>query len=118
MKTTKIFQVPLHLLAVLIFFSSSSSKVQAQLDDANKAHGGIETFRQFGTLEYDLKGFPGPKTALDDHQLFDLYSRRVLVTSNTYKIGFDGEQVWITAPEDLGMPARFYAFTWQKSPTG
>ena len=111
MKTTKSFQVPLHLLAALIFFSISSLKVQAQLDDANKAHGGIETFRQFGTLEYDLKNFPGPKAALNDHQLFDLYSRRVLVTSNTYKIGFDGEQVWITAPEALGMPARFYAFT-------
>lgn len=107
MKRTKIFQVTLHLLAVHIFFSVTSSNLQAQLDVAIKAHGGIETFRQFGTLEYDLKDFPGPKAALSDHQLFDLYSRRTLITSNTYKIGFDGEQVWITDPEALGMPARF-----------
>ena len=111
MKRTKIFQVTLHLLAVLIFFCIASSNLQAQLDEALKAHGGVEAFRQFGTLQYDLKGVPfGPKAPLNDRQLFDLYSRRVLVTSNTYKIGFDGEQVWITDPEALGIPARFYAF--------
>ena len=44
-------------------------------------------------------------------QLFDLCSRRALITSNTYKIGFDGEQVWITEPQALAIPARFYAFT-------
>jgi len=111
MKRTKIFQVTLHLLTVLIFFSISSSNLQAQLHEALKAHGGIETFRQFGTLEYDLKDFPGPKAALNDHQLFDLYSRRALISSDSYRIGFDGEQVWITDPEALGMPARFYAFS-------
>ena len=111
MKRTKIFQVTLHSLAVLIFFSVSSSNLQAQLEEAIKAHGGIDTFNQFGTLEYDLKDFPGPKAALSDHQLFDLYSRHTLITSDTYKIGFDGEHVWITDPEALGMPARFYAAT-------
>ena len=111
MKRTKIFQVTLHLLAVLVFFCIASSNLQAQLDEALKAHGGVEAFRQFGTLQYDLKGLPfGPKAPLNDRQLFDLYSRRALITSSTYKIGSDGEHVWITDPEALGMPARFYAF--------
>ena len=35
----------------------------------------------------------------------------MLVTSNTYKIGFDGEHVWLTGSEALSMPARFYVFT-------
>ncbi len=56
MKRTKIFQVTLHLLAVLVFFCIASSNLQAQLDEALKAHGGVEAFRQFGTLQYDLKG--------------------------------------------------------------
>lgn len=111
MKRTTIFQVTLQLCIVLIFFCIASSDLQAQLDEAIKAHGGGDTFSQFGTLEYDLIGFPGPKAALSDHQLFDLNSRRTLITSNAYKIGFDGEHVWITDPEALGMPARFYAFT-------
>jgi len=37
MKRTKIFQVTLHLLAVHIFFSVTSSNLQAQLDVAIKA---------------------------------------------------------------------------------
>ena len=112
MKRTQVFQATPHLFAVLIFFLFSSSDLQAQIEEAIKAHGGIDTFRQFGTLQYTLKDFPfGPKAPLNDNQLFDLYSRRALITSNAYKIGFDGEQVWITDPEALGMPARFYAST-------
>lgn len=111
MKRKRTFKATLHLLAVLIFLSISNSNLQAQLDKALNAHGGIETLRQYGTLEYGLKDFPGPKAPLSDHQLFDLRSRRALITSSTYKIGFDGEQVWITSPKALGMPARFYAFT-------
>ena len=112
MKRTKIFQVTLHFLTAFMFFLIGSSNLQAQLHEAIKAHGGVEAFRQFGTLQYDLKGFPfGPKAPLNDRQLFDLYSRRALITSSTYKIGSDGEHVWITDPEALGMPARFYAFT-------
>ncbi len=112
MKRTKIFHVTSHLLAVLVFFCIASSNLQAQLDEALKAHGGVEAFRQFGTLQYDLKGFPfGPKAPLNDRQLFDLYSRRALITSETYRIGFDGHQVWINDPDALAIPARFYAFT-------
>ena len=110
MKKTKIFIGILAVLAVIFIISSSSSTTR--FNEILKAHGGIETFRQFGTLEYDLKDFPfGPKAPLNDHQLFNLYSRRALVTSNTYKIGFDGEQVWITDPEAIAIPARFYIFT-------
>ncbi|MCK5710433.1 MAG: hypothetical protein KAI07_07825 [Deltaproteobacteria bacterium] len=49
---------------------------------------------------------------LKDHQLIDLHSRNVLITGDTYKLGFDGQEAWI-APNmaALGLPPRFYSST-------
>lgn len=85
----------------------------AQLDDAYNAHGGLETFKEYSVVEYDLKDLPfSPVGVLNDHQLIDLNSRHILITSDTYKIGFDGTEAWITPnTEALGIPPRFYSST-------
>ncbi|MDN5203216.1 DUF6503 family protein [Fulvivirgaceae bacterium BMA10] len=72
---------------------------------ALKAHGGFETWQKYKTLEYDLVKKDG-----GDHQMIDLQDRRVLLNNDTYKIGFDGNEVWISPnKEALGrMSARFY----------
>jgi hypothetical protein len=36
----------------------------AQLDKPLKAHGGLGKFREFGTVEYDLRNWPFGKNAL------------------------------------------------------
>ena len=75
-----------------------------------EAHGGLDTWRRFGTLAYDLQ-----RGDWTDHQLIDLRSRRVLITSEAYAIGFDGEDVWITPGKEAlnyGAPPRFYSGTY------
>ncbi len=69
------------------------------------AHGGLELWRSFGSLSYDIV-----KKDKVEHQLIDLHSRKVLITSDKYKIGFDGETAWISPNKDAmgGGSARFY----------
>lgn len=90
-----------------------SSNVFAQLEDALKAHGGIELFRQYGSVEYDLRNWPlGESGFVNDHHLIDLKSRKILITGDRYKVGFDGKDVW-ALPGDAKLPGppRFYVST-------
>ena len=96
----------------LLFLIPITLSSNAQLDESYKAHGGLENFKGYGTLEYDqqmkLKGIIN----LSDNQQFDLQSRKALITSDSYKVGFDGNEAWITPNmEALGIPPRFYALT-------
>jgi hypothetical protein len=94
----------------LLFFCNNSF---AQLDQALQAHGGLEQFRQFGTVEFDARNCPfGKNGNVNDHHLVDLKSRQILITGPDYKLGFDGKDVWYV-PKDLplGAPARFYIST-------
>lgn len=101
------------LYFVLLFvLSIASAGAQETLDKCLQAHGGIEKFRTYGTLEYDLIGWPSKNGKLNDRQLFDLRSRYGLITSEGYKIGFNGKEVWITPDiEALGKYPRFYLST-------
>ncbi|MEL6720610.1 MAG: DUF6503 family protein, partial [Bacteroidota bacterium] len=72
-----------------------------------EAHGGIDRWQEMQTLEYDLM-----KDSITEHQLIDLKSRKVLLSTNpaTYTLGFDGQEVWVS-PEKAAFPgnsARFY----------
>lgn len=98
-------------LAILAMFVSPLSS-NAQLEESYSAHGGLETFRDYGTLEYDQSMEIIGAFKLTDHQLIDLNSRKVLITNDRYKIGYDGNEVWITPNmEALGIPPRFYSST-------
>ncbi len=96
----------------LLFVGQFTLLSNAQLDESYKAYGGLEAFKEYATLKYDhlmeLKGIVN----VSDNQLFDLQSRKALITSDNYKLGFDGNEAWI-APnmEALGIPPRFYALT-------
>lgn len=99
------------MVCALFLFSSRTSI--AQLDEGLKAHGTIEQFRQFGTLEFDARNWPfGKNGLLNDHHLIDLKSRKILITSKDYKLGFDGKDVWVTPKNPpLATPPRFYVST-------
>jgi len=103
----------LEVILTIILVTQFSVLSHAQLEESYDAHGGIETFSQFGMVEYEMKDLPfSPVGVLNDHQLIDLNSRKVLITSDTYKLGFDGNEVWITPDmAALGIPPRFYAST-------
>ena len=76
----------------------------AILDEAFAAHGGIEKWQSFETLEYDVPKEDGP-----EHHVIDLKNRKVLISSNEFKIGYDGNEVWVTPDSAaFGGNARFY----------
>lgn len=95
----------------VIFFGADpvhaqSSTLQRTLD----AHGGLETWASFGTVEYDFSLRIGDATR-DDHHLFDLDRRRVRVDQTDYTVGITDSLAW-AAPsmEAYGYtaPPRFY----------
>ncbi|MEM9833610.1 MAG: DUF6503 family protein [Bacteroidota bacterium] len=78
----------------------------AVLQQALEAHGGLDRWKSFGKLEYDL--YRGED--LVDHQLIALNTRKVLLNNEQYTIGFDGQQVWVSPDTSAysGPSARFY----------
>ena len=99
------------LSVLLITFLYTSEVTAGELEESTRAHGGIEKFRGYGTLEYDFI-WSTKMGEFKDHQLIDLKTRRVLITSDKYTVGFDGREAWI-APDagDMPLPARFYSST-------
>ena len=79
--------------------SSSETPVQAVvstteqdvLDKSIEAHGGLDTWRSFGSLSYTLQ-----KRERTEEHVIDLHTRKTLLSTETYQIGYDGTDVWIT----------------------
>ena len=61
------------------------------LDKGIEAHGGLEKWSSFGALEYTVA-----RGERSEHHLIDLHSRKTLQTGDSFQIGYDGTQVWIT----------------------
>ena len=101
-----------YIISALILAFTVSSISFAQMEESLQAHGGLDTFSGYGTLEYDMKWQFGQDGGLNDHHLIDLDSRKILITSDGYKVGFDGTEAWISPGKDaLPLPARFYSST-------
>lgn len=68
------------------------------------AHGGVDQWKKMNQLSYEL-----PKKTLTEKHLIDLKTRKIVISSDKYTIGFDGNEVWMnkegTFPIDR---ARFY----------
>ncbi|MEM7659012.1 MAG: DUF6503 family protein [Bacteroidota bacterium] len=77
------------------------------LGESLAAHGGLDQWRKFGTLELSLNNGAGTST---DQILTDLHTRHELITGEEYAIGFDGETYWQTRVDTAQEPknARFY----------
>ena len=101
------------IVGIFIFAFTFLQVSQAdELEKSINAHGGIDTFRSFSAVEYDQEFALGQRGKLTDNQFIDLNSRNVLITSDSYKIGFDGEEAWIEPNmEAIAAPPRFYAST-------
>ncbi|WP_185152515.1 DUF6503 family protein, partial [Fulvivirga aurantia] len=76
------------------------------LAKALEAHGGLDTWRNFGTLRYDKVSSEGNS----ENHIINLYNRKVLIDRDTTQIGFDGKEVWVSPNlESFGSgSARFY----------
>lgn len=109
---------PFFLSAVLLLASCSPKQKEVPVDpyatlppyfsEVLKAHGGLGQWREFKTLSYDLRHQDDP--APGEHYTMDLLNRKDLTVADSFKIGFDGENVWV-APNKKAFPgksARFY----------
>lgn len=110
-----IFVLPVIILLGTAHGSTNATpgwKQSEVLSRALKAHGGLERWQSYGTMEYDLRNLMlGPKAPLNDQHLVDLKGRYHLIRSERYTLGFDGQEGWITPGiETLELPPRFYAF--------
>ncbi len=84
--------------------SNSATNLPEEFQKMLTAHGGIETWRAKGSMEFDVEGEP------TEHHLIDLRSRKDLITCDSFQIGFDGDQVWVAPKREAfkGKSARFY----------
>ena len=71
-----------------------------------EAHGGFATWQSFHMLSYDLL-----RDGNSENHLIDLRNRKVLITHRSWKLGFDGTDVWIVpdkAAYGEGSPIFYY----------
>lgn len=112
-------QLPfLFILSVLVACGPKQKQEETPIDhyaglpdsfsETLKAHGGLEKWKSFKTLEYDLlrEGDSIPT----EHYTLDLLNRKDLTVADSFKIGFDGNEVWVAPNKGAfkGRSARFY----------
>lgn len=85
--------------------ASDKKELPAKLLKGLNAHGGLDSWNSFKTMEYSF-----PKGEEKEHQLIDLKNRKVLISHPNYKVGFDGDEVWVSpnAAAFGKRSARFY----------
>ena len=72
--------------------TTQTSALPQLLGQALEAHGGLERWQHQQQLDFDLYR----QNQRVDHQRIALKSRKVLLSSDTYKIGYDGADHWIS----------------------
>ena len=80
-------------------------KLPSVLQTALNAHGGLQAWNNVNTIEYTIQ-----KKEQPEKQIIDLKSRRVRIENETYTLGYDGQEVWVSpnkAAFGKGSP-RFY----------
>jgi len=99
------------LLAAAVF-SSGISLASGQLESCIESHGGLATWKSFGSVRYELT-WTSAKGTRRDEQMFDLRTRDGLIKSDAYTLGSSGGAVWIQPSLDAlgGTPPRFYMWT-------
>ena len=94
----------------LLLLAGPGAHAQAPLQQALDAHGGLDTWASYGTVEYDFSLQIGDATR-DDHHVFDLNRRRVRVEHADYTLGISDTRAWAAPSMDAygyTAPPRFY----------
>ena len=66
------------------------SKYPMDLFNVFDAHGGLDNFKKYRTLSFDM-----PKGDYNENQVIDLYNRMDKITAPNYSLGYDGSDVWL-----------------------
>lgn len=77
----------------------------AYFQELLQAHGGLEQWSEFGSMQFQLTSNGNTET-----HIIDLKNRKDLIKADTFSIGYDGKEVWVS-PDKAAYPgksARFY----------
>ncbi|WP_417785290.1 hypothetical protein [Tenacibaculum sp.] len=77
-------------------------KYPKALEEVLEKHGGIEQWKKMKTLSFTLK---------NEEHTTDLHSRKTVVNSPEYSLGFDGKEVWLQQQDSAafkGNPEFYY----------
>ena len=77
----------------------SVAKYPEKLAKVFQKHGGIDNWRKIKTLSYGLNG--------EEHTT-DLHSRKAVINSKEYSLGYDGENVWVSDTTKYKKDPNFY----------
>jgi len=67
-----------------------SNKYPKDLNKVFEAHGGLDTWKSYKTLTFEM-----PNPEFNEIQTIDLYKRMDKIATPSYTIGFDGKDVWL-----------------------
>ena len=102
------------LSALALTVAGCGASPGGPLASTRAAHGGLDTYRAYKSVAYDLSDWPFAATPpLHDRQTIDLTNRTVHIhgannAGGAYTVVFDGKDAWVDDPAALGLPARFY----------
>lgn len=93
------------IIETTVVLSEEEEKGNALLDKTIAAHGGMEAWKSFAGLEYNLSD-----NGKMVYQLTQIKDRRAYLKSKKYEVGFDGKVAWAKpdAKEVSGKSAAFY----------
>lgn len=86
-------------------FNEKSNRFPVAINQIFDTHGSYEKWDQMNQLSFDLL----KKGGVNETHLIDLKSRKSLITSSNFVIGFDGYDVWLNKEAKFPIhKARFY----------
>lgn len=88
--------------------STQAAQLPGLLQKALNAHGGLDTWKSYGAMQYTVSGTLGGEKK--EIHAIDLRNRKVRIEGEGYSLGMDGEQVWVSPDLEAfgGISARFY----------
>lgn len=69
------------------------NRFPSTLQKVFNAHGGLSNWKSTNTIAFSIDSLGNTET-----HTADLKSRKILIESDNYSLGFDGENIWITDP--------------------
>ncbi len=85
------------------------SDIPMSLLHSFQAHGGLEMWKTYKSLSYTRNPDKDP-----EQHIIDLENRKVLISAENYKLGSDGENIWVSPDLEAyeGRSARFFHNLW------
>ncbi|TLP80606.1 hypothetical protein [Maribacter sp. ACAM166] len=69
---------------------TTQNKYPENLFKVFEAHGGLDKWKAYKTLSFDIM-----KPEFTENQIIDLYRRTDKISTPTYSLGYDGDNVWL-----------------------